>query len=119
MNFKERMTQLLELQQAEQVKRNIYLLDYINIKNNYTPITLEELLTVWGVHRYFDHMIEHLSTLAPNKETTSVLVQYDLGSLNVDHDEQKMLYFAIVADDDSLGMNGGVLFQYGKISFHT
>lgn len=119
MDFKERMTQLIETGQAEQVKQNIYLFDYFDIKNHYNPITIEELLTMWGVHRHFEHMLDHISSLTPDKETTSVAVQWDIGTLDTNHDEQKMLYFAIVADDNHLVMNGGVLFQHGLMSFHT
>jgi len=98
---------------------NIYMVKYTIVKEDYKQITISELVTAWGMHRHYDHMVEHLSNLAKDKVNTMVAVQYDIGAYDVNHDEQKMLYFAATDNDGKHIINGGVLFQHGKMSFHT
>ena len=57
-------------------------------------------------------------TKEPRKDRM-VVVQYDTGSLDVNHDEQKLLYFTVSANDGTFVSNGGALFQHGKLTFHT
>lgn len=104
---------------ATLVNNNIYMVKYSIIEEDYRQITIRELVTAWGLQRHFDHMIEHLSNLATDKVNTMIVVQWNTGAFNVNHDEQKLLYFAVTDNDGKHIINGGVLFQHGEMNFHT
>ena len=116
MTHRKRFEAMVAIGDAELVNNNVFLLKK---EFDLEAKTIKGLLTWWGVHRHFDHMVEHLSNLAPDKENRMVVVQYDIGAFDVNHDEQKMLSFNISDNNGKHIMNGGVLFQHGEMSFHT
>lgn len=118
--YRERFNKMINSENSATLANdNVYMMKYSIVKENYRQITIKELITAWGLHRHFNHMIEHLSNLAPDKINTMVAVQYDIGAYDVNHDEQKMLYFAVTNNKGEHIINGGILFQHGQMSFHT
>lgn len=104
---------------AEIVKENIYMTKYSIMNENYRQITISELMKIWDVQQHYDHMVDHLHRLAKDKENRMVVLQYDSGAYDANPDEQKLLYFEVTDNDGNHVINGGVLFQNGKMSFHT
>lgn len=118
--YRERFNKMINTEHSTTLANdNIYMMKYSIVEEDYKQITIRELVTAWGLHRHFDRMIEHLSNLAPDKINTMVTVQFDIGAYDVNHDEQKMLYFAVTNNEGEHIINGGVLFQHGQMSFHT
>ena len=104
---------------AEIVKENIYMTKYLIVNEDYREITIMELMKVWGVQEHYDRMVDHLHRLAHDKTNRMVVLQYDNGAYDANPDEQKLLYFAVTDNDGNHIIDGGVLFQNGKMSFHT
>ena len=104
---------------AEIVKKNIYMTKYLIVNEDYREITIMELMKVWGVQEHYDRMVEHLHRFAHDKINRMVVLQYDNGAYDANSTEQKLLYFAVTDNDGNHIINGGVLFQNGKMSFHT
>jgi len=104
---------------AQVIKENIYMTKYLIVNEDYREITIMELMKVWGVQEHYDHMVEHLQRLAHDKINRMVVLQYDNGAYDANPDEQKLLYFAVTDNDGHHIINGGVLFQNRKMTFHT
>lgn len=104
---------------AEIVKENIYMTKYLIANEDYREITIMELMKVWGVQEHYDRMVGHLQRLARDKTNRVVVLQYDNGAYDANPTEQKLLYFAVTDNDGNHIIDGGVLFQNAKMSFHT
>jgi len=118
--FRDRFEQNVKDKLGVKYKNDVFLMLQETFHTGvYDTYTIEELLTLWGVHRHYDRLIERMDEYTQNHDDRMVIVAYDKGDFNVNHDEQKLLYFAVHDNHGAFISNGGALFQNGKLTFHT
>lgn len=86
----------------------------------WSSITVKQIVEIWGYGKHYDDTIEHLNNLVKRNPDEHILVHYDYGILEENHNFQKLLGWSIFNDRTrEFGLVGGVLFYQGEMSFHT
>jgi len=100
-----------------------FLLENKNEENpdkKWSSLTVKQIVEIWGYSEHYEEMIEHLNNLVKRNPDEHLLVHYDNGTLEENHNAQKLLGWSIVNDRTrKFGLVGGVLFHQGEMSFHT
>lgn len=126
MTFREQFEYNIKNEHGKKPNENVFFMTHPSHHNGIMDsYTIEELLTTWGVHRHYDRVVERMIALTTDPDTKKphqdrmVVVQYDSGDLDVNHNEQKLLYYIVSHNDGTFVSNGGALFQHGELTFHT
>lgn len=122
-----RLKNLLNDKECHNVKHNIFCCDYIQYNKDaltdnekYKPISLKEILTIWGYESFYDEMIDRCIIRIQNNTRLNTCIYYDTGEFNNDHTHQKVLGFDIYNEEtNSFSIVGGILFHNDEMSFHT
>lgn len=98
---------------------------HFNFKNGtHTPKvhTIKQIMKIWGVEKYYGEMINRFKGYGRNYKGVVMTLRNDISEYKwkTDPAHQKLLYFEIMDKETGEGRyNSGVLFQNGKMSFHT
>ena len=82
--------------------------------------TIKEVMEKWGVGHLYRDLINIMVLKTENRPDMIAIVEWYGSDLTENHDEQRMLQWGLYSSDTGdAGIGGGVLFQYGEMSFHT
>ncbi|MCK4665989.1 hypothetical protein KAU33_04525 [Candidatus Dependentiae bacterium] len=82
--------------------------------------TIREVMEKWGVSHLYRDLINIMVSKTENDPDMIAIVEWYGNDLTENHDEQRMLQWGLYSSySGGAGLGGGVLFQYGEMSFHT
>jgi len=82
--------------------------------------TIKEAMEKWGVGHLYNDLIESMVLRTKNHPDEIAIVEWYGTDLTKNPDEQRMLEWGLYDTETGKSyISGGVMFQHGKMSFHT
>lgn len=104
----------------QKIRKQVFFAKAYRTKPKERIYTIREVMEKWGVTHLYQDLINNMVLRIENDPDMIAIVEWYGSDLTENHDEQRLLQWGLYTSDiGGAGIGGGVLFQYGEMSFHT